>query len=170
MSSKIMINCVSEIMSPARSICTATQLVHGIWGDHGTFRIVSKITHFIYRFIQCSQNTVVSLMGGIQHCIFLKNWQDFLYTCERLTISDGIICAQRNGRNIHEYLTKIKKSEENLQCFSKHNMIESSMDNNYNDFNDAKKRKRQLYVEKQTINTFGITTMLFHSCRQIFSN
>ena len=142
MSNSIMINCISGVVPPARCISAGMQLVCAKRGGHISkiANIISKITHFIYRFIQCSQNTVVSLMEGIQHCIFLKNWQD--KTCERLTISDGIIRAQRNGRNIHEYLTKIKKSEENLQCFSKHNMIESSMDNNYNDFNDAKKRKR----------------------------
>lgn len=95
--------------------------------------------HCIYRLIHCGQNTVGTGKPTIQQWVFLKNWQD--KTCERLAISDGIICAQRNGRNIHEYLTKIKKSEENLQCFSQHDMIEASMDNNYNNFNNAKQRK-----------------------------
>lgn len=128
-----MINCVSCVIPSGTSVNTNTQLVNSI---------IPRITNFIYRFIQCSQNTVVSLMGSIQYCIFLKNWQDFLYTCERLAVSDGIICAQRNRRNIHEYLTEIKKSEENLQYSKQHVLLEASSDNNYNNFNNAKKQTR----------------------------
>lgn len=114
--------------------------------------------------MQCRQNTVVSLIGSIQHCIFFKNWQD--KTCGRLAMSQGIICAQKNGRNIHEYLTKIRKSEENLQCSIQHNVIEANMDYNYNNFNNfdnEKKLQLLLRVEEKTvflIMTFGIITQM----------
>ena len=70
MSNSMIINCVSGVPS-AKSAEIDTQLVYN---QRGADSIVSNIiyniiTHFINRFMQCGQNTVVSLMGSIQHCI-----------------------------------------------------------------------------------------------------
>ena len=170
MSSKIMINCISEL-PPAKSNGTDTQLMHGLRGDHDISNILSNIKNFTNRFIQCRQNTVVSLMGSIQHCIFWNKTGRILYTpVDDRPCSQGIIHAKKNERNIHEYLTKLRKSEENLQCSKQHTMIEADMRNNCNNFNNAKKRKRLLRVERQTI-FFTISELcncLFHPCREIF--
>ncbi len=171
MSSKIMINCISEL-PPAKSNGTDTQLMHGLRGDHDISNILSNIKNFTNRFIQCRQNTVVALMGSIQHCIFWNKTGRILYTpVDDRPCSQGIICAEKNERyNHHDNLAQVRKSEKTLQYSDQHNMIEADMRNNCNNFNNAKKRKRLLRVERQTI-FFTISELcncLFHPCRTIF--
>ena len=78
----------------------------------------SKITHFTNRLMQCRQNTVVSLMGSIQHCIFCTvcTLAGFFTNLQAIiSCSNGTTYAKRDVRNNHEYLTRIKKSGKNLQ-------------------------------------------------------
>ena len=143
-----MINCVSAshcVVPPARSNCTGTQLVYGVRGDHTIYfisklvsilaniitSIVSVITHFVNRFMQCRQNTVVALMGSIQHCIF--NIITGSTAVSENTYSDGIIGAEKNERyNHHDNLAQVRKSEKTLQYLDQRNMIEASMCDNCN--------------------------------------
>jgi len=169
MSHSIMINCISKIMPPARSVSAGMQLAYAKreWYISKMYdiisKLVSKITHFINRFMQCSQNTVVSLMGSIQHCIFIKTGRIFYTPVNDLPCSDRIIHAVQNKRdNHHEYLTKIRKSEKNLQYYTRHTMIEADMRNNCNNFNNEKKHQRPLREERQTIffyQRFGIMSL-----------
>jgi hypothetical protein len=98
---------------------------------------ITKIAHFISRFMRCSQNTVVFLMGSIQHRILCtKNWQE--QSCKRWTMGHRIHHTQKNEMyNHHEYLTKIRKSEKGIKCSQQYDQgIEASMDYNYKDFTD----------------------------------
>jgi len=158
MSHSIMINCISKIMPPARSVSAGMQLVCAKRGWHISkmyniiSKLVLKITHFINRFIQCGQNTVVSLMGNIQHCVFIKTGRIFDTPVDDLPCSQGIIHAVQNKRdNHHEYLTKIRKSEKNLQYYTMHTMIEADMRDNCNNFDNYQRHKIPLREEKQTI-------------------
>lgn len=178
-----MINGVSTCygaISPARFIRTDTQLVYGGMGSRHTLgntifsKILTNITHFANCFMQCRQNTVVSLMGSIQHCIlfsleklvgFLENLRTSNACCQ------GIIHAEKNVRNNHEYLTKIKESDENLQCLDQYSMIEADM---FYNFNDVKKRKTTITHQGENTIIFkiisGITTVLFLQRPTIFLN
>ena len=154
MSNSMLINCVSKIMPPARSMFADAQLVYDQRGsDSIVCNIIYKIINFTNRFMQCGQSTVVSLMGSIQHCIlFYEKLAGFLiHMRASKTFSDGIISVRRNARNIHEYLNKIKKSGQNLQCFNQWYMIEAVMYDNYNNFNNYPRRKIPLREEEQTI-------------------
>jgi len=154
MSNSMMINCVYRTIPSAKSICTDTQLVYdGIRGDRHTIsKLVSKITHFINRFMQCGQNTVVSLMGSIQHCIFVTTGRIFYTPVNDLPCSQGITHAKKNVRdNHHDNLTEVRKSEKNLQYSNWHNMIEAGMCYNCNNFDNKKQHQQPLREEKQTI-------------------
>lgn len=148
-----MINCVSRVVPPARSICTDTQLISNQRGaDSILSNYIYNIIIFINRFMQCGQNTVVSLMGSIQHCIFLKTGRIFYTSVDDLPCSDRIIHAVQNERdNHHDNLAKVRKSEKNLQYSDLRNMIEADMCNNCNNFNNDTRRKIPLREEKQTI-------------------
>lgn len=128
---------------PARCISTGMQLIYvkRIWHISKIYDIFSSITHFANRFMQCSQNTVVSFMRSIQRCIFLRTGRIFYTPVNDGPCSDGIIHDKRNERNNHEYLTEIRKSEKSLQCSDWHTMIEADMRNNCNNFNEEKRRK-----------------------------
>ena len=162
MSNSMMINCVSKTMPPARSMFADAQLVHNPRKADSIINSIYKIIkNFTNRFMRCGQNTVVSLMGSIQHCIFFKTGRIFYPPVNDGPCSDGIMHEKRNVRcNNHEHLTKIRKSEKSLQYSNSHTMIEADMCyncNNYNDFNNEKQRKRPLREEKQTIsNQLGI--------------
>ena len=144
MSNCIMINCISELLPPAKSNGADVQLMHGVRGDHALrtilnifTNIIRHITHFTNRFIQCRQNTVVSLMGSIQRCIFWNKTGRIFYrpACEK-TYSDRIISTEKNERyNHHDNLAQVRKSEKTLQYSNWCEPIEASMCDNYNNFN-----------------------------------
>jgi|APSaa5957512493_1039668.scaffolds.fasta_scaffold61898_1 hypothetical protein len=130
----IRINCISELLPPARSDTIRIQLMHGLGGDHCISIIPSIIKNFTNRFIQRRQNTVVSLMGSIQRCILVKTGR--ISPVSENTYSDRIINPEKNARNNHhDNLAQVRKSEKPLQYSDWGKMIEASMCYNYNNFN-----------------------------------
>ncbi len=143
-----MINCVSDMVPPARSNRTGTQLVHVMRRKH---RILSKpipifttisavvfaeITHFTNRSMQRRQSTVVSLMGSIQRCILGTTGRIFHTPAGENTCSDRITHIQKNERcNIHDNLAQVRKSEKSLQYSDGYAVIEASMCENCDDYN-----------------------------------
>ena len=118
-----MINYVFGMMPPARSICNGTQLVYCTEQNHSSTKILNNvitkvsniITHFTNRLMQCRQNTVVSLMGSIQHCILVMTGRIFNKPAYEKTYSDRIISTEKNARyNHHDNLTHVRKSEKPL--------------------------------------------------------
>jgi len=114
----------------SRSICNSVSL-HDI-KDNASIKIsksviveiITKFSNIISKIftnclMQCRQNTVVSLMGSIQHCIlctvctlagFFTNLQAML------SCSNGTTYAKKNVRcNHHDNLAQVRKSEKSLQ-------------------------------------------------------
>jgi len=135
--------------------------------------VIYKIKNFTNRFMQCGQSTVGTGNPTIQHCILfhMKLAGFLIHLRASKTFSEGIISVGKNARNIHEYLSEIKKSEQNLQCSNQCDMIEADMYDNCNNFYNYTRRKIPLRVAWQTIffyQRFGIISLPFHSCREFF--
>ncbi len=124
-----MINCVCYGIAPARSNHTGTQYGVRDHTRHIISKLISSITNSTNRFMQCRQNTVVSLMGSIQHCILCITGR-ITPACEK-TYSYGITQTKRNVRcNIHDNLAQVRKSEKSLQYFNGYAVIDTGMCDN----------------------------------------
>ena len=135
-----MINCVSacNMVPPARRNRIGTQLMYVMGGHtiHVISKLVSRITHFVNRFIPRRQNTVVSLTGSIQCGILELTGRIYCTPVNENTCSDRIISTEKNERyNHHDNLAQVRKSEKTLQYSDQCKMIEASMCDNCDNVN-----------------------------------
>jgi len=113
-----MINCVSCYCNcSVPPDPTGTRLVYDHRGDDHIFAIISKITHFTNRFMQCRQSTGARKLT-IQHCIlsskrltgFLKNlWTSNI--CSKDITTAKILKYNYDSHDLVQTKTKAKKSE-----------------------------------------------------------